>query len=133
MSGASKFEHQAEITNDASAFYSRIGLLKTYRQLRPLGLEISEIIAVFDQSQIGMLQEFCTENPDHHIVTLTRPERLENRFVPNNNLYMLANGDSNPDLVLDIFWKKNRYLVLEEGFDEALAMGSSVDRRNKTK
>jgi hypothetical protein len=133
MSGASKFEHQLEITNESSAFYRRIGLLKTYRQLKLLGLFIDEIIAAFDESQTGMLQDFCAENPDCHIVTFTEPGRLENRFVPNNNLYMLANGDQNPDLVLDIFWKKDRHLLLEEGLDQALAMGSPVDRRHKAK
>ena len=133
MSGASQWEHRLEITNDSSSFYRKIGLLKTYRQLKPLGLAINEIIAMFDESQTGMLQDFCEENPDCHIVTFTQPGRLENRFVPNNNLYMLADGDQNPDLVLDIFWKKDRHLLLEEGLDQALAMGSPVDRCHKAK
>ena len=56
---------------------------------------------------------------------------MENRFVPNKNLYMLANGDQNPNLVLDIFWKKDRHLLLEDRLNEALTMGSPVDRRHK--
>ena len=133
MSGASKFEHQLEITNESSAFYRRIGLLCTYQQLQPLGFNHNEIIAVFDESQTGILLDFCSENPDCHIVTYTQPGRMENRFVPNKNLYMLANGDQNPNLVLDIFWKKDRHLLLEERLDEALTMSSPVDRRHKAK
>ena len=44
---------------------------------------------------------------------------------------MLTAGDQNPNLVLDIFWKKDRHLLLEGMLDEALVIGSSVDRRHK--
>ena len=133
MRGATKQEYQPEVTNDISAFYRRVGLLSSHLHLEPLGFYLDNICGTFSESYAISLLEYCKRNPKYHIVTSTQPGRLENRYVPDKNLYLLAEGDKNANLVLNIFWQKDPSLLLEEMVDEALAIGPSVDRSNKAK
>ena len=131
MNGATVHRNQLEVTNDIGPFYRRIGLLCTYPQLEWLGFYLDNSEGMFTLSQSRMLLEFCRDNPEYHVVTCTHPGRLENRYVPGKNVYLLAEGDKNPNLVLDMFWKKNACLLEEEMFDQALAIASNVDRSHK--
>jgi hypothetical protein len=65
-------------------------------------------------------------------MTTTAPGLLVNQFIPGrDNLYHLACGDRNPNLVLDDLLHKSAELFMEEGLAEALAMIPDIDGSDK--
>jgi hypothetical protein len=92
---------------------------------------LDNIGGVYNKSQVGALIEFCKSNLAYHIITSVNPGCLANRYVPGRKIYFLADGDSNGNLVLNIFLKKSAAILTEEMFDEALSMVSDIDRRHK--
>jgi hypothetical protein len=120
-----------ESTDDIAMFYGRTGIICNNEQLEWLDLHPHESFGLFDESQAAVLLDFCANNPQYHIISGTQPGRMENRFVPGQRIYYLADGDDYPHLVLNIFLKKNVFSLAEEMFDAALAIIPDVDRGNK--
>ena len=133
MSGASMQENYSEMVDDFSQFRERTGLLCSLSEVETLGFHVDNIAGTFWESHIPMLLDFCKENPLYHVVTSTRPGRFENKYIPHRNLYILAEGDKNPNLIFDIAHNKNTNLLYEEMFEEALAIRPSINRGYKTK
>ncbi|MBF0441546.1 MAG: hypothetical protein HQK54_06550 [Oligoflexales bacterium] len=131
MGSGTKRENDLDVTEDYNLFIERTGLLLSQRQVTALGIRTDNIGATFWESSTGMLLDFCKENPMYHVVTIIRPGRIENRYIPRKNIYMLASGDKNPKLVLDMCLKKDPNLFIEGMLEEALAMSCSVDRGHK--
>ena len=132
MGGATKQKNYLEITDDCDLFYERTGILRRPSQLQALGIPSDDIGTAFWEKSTGMLLEFCVENPRYHVVSASSG-RFENRYVPGRNIYMLAEGDRNPNFVLDMCLKKNPNLLMEEMLDQALAMHTSIDGGHKAK
>jgi hypothetical protein len=97
-----------------------------------LGIQRNNCSGMFDQSQVHLIIAFCEANPDYHIVSVTRPGRLANRYILGKRIFFLAHGDDNPRLVLNPFLKKDEHLLAEEMLDEALAMVPDIDRYGQT-
>ena len=134
MTGLKRHEPHWEVTDDVQVFFRRTGMLYWYAELEWLGFNLNNVFGLFDNSHRGQLEKFCEENPEYHIMTTTAPGLLVNQYVPaKDNLYHLARGDRNPNLVLDDLLHKNAELFLEEGMAKALAMVSDMDDRNKSK
>ena len=131
MGGATKEEEYLDITVDDAGFYEKTGVLYP-SQLQELGFEGDHLYCAFRQSDVKMLLELCDKDPRYHIIS-GKCGRFENRYVPDRNIYMLAEGDKNPNLVLDMCLKKNPHLLMEEMLDKALAMHHSIDRGDKAK
>ena len=129
MGGATCKNNCLEITDDHKLFEERTGLLSSW-ELEELGFHMDDLSGMFGDSAAGILVEFCTKNPQYHIVSASCG-RFENRYVSGRNVYMLAEGDKNPNLVLDMCLKKDPNLLMEEMLDKALAMNHSVDRGDK--
>ena len=125
--GARFKENLVEVTDDCHAFFERTGTLRYYEDVEALGFETFDVIGHFMGSRAEELVGFCTDQPNYHIVTVTRSGYYENRYVPGQSLYYLANGDSNPNLVLNIFLHKHPELFAEEGLAKALAIIAQVD------
>ena len=120
--GARFKENLIEVTDDCHAFFIQTGTLCYYEEVEALGFKTFDVIGHFMGSDAGKLVEFCKDHPNYHIVTVTRSGYYENRYVPDQSLYYLANGDPNPHLVLNLFLHKNPELFAEEGLAKALAM-----------
>ena len=129
MGGATSKENYLEITDDFDAFEERIGLLSSW-DLEEQGFQLEDLSGMFWECSIGILQEFCIKNSKYHIVSASCG-RFENRYVLGRNVYMLAEGDKNPNLVLDMCLKKDPNLLMEEMLEKALAMNHSVNRGDK--
>ena len=124
--GARFKENLTEVTDDYSAFYTRTGMLG-YLSLELLGFRISNYGGIVPSEQVEEAREFCVQNPDYHILTMTGDGYYENRYVPSHRVYFLGNGDANPFLALNLFLRKNRELFQEEGLAKAFAIIAQVD------
>ena len=114
MGGATVKKNYLNLMDDFAMFVERTGLIIAPEDLSMLGLPLADIQAAFWGSSSDMLLEFCEQYPQYHIVTITGPGRLENKYIPCKNIYMLAAGDSHPGLVIDMCLKKDPNLLLEE-------------------
>jgi hypothetical protein len=130
MSSATKQEIYLEVTDDFDAFEERTGLLSSW-ELARLGFQMNDLSGMFWECSTGILLEFCKNNSQYHIVSASCG-RFENRYVPGKNVYMLAEGDRNPNLVLDMCLKRDQHLLMDEMLEKALAMNHSVNRGDKT-
>ena len=81
-------------------FKERTGTILWYEDLLELGLEPRNVAASFYESDCNLLQSFCRENPEFHIVTRISDYLTVNKFVPGNHLFRLARGDQDPELEL---------------------------------
>ena len=131
--GATYREFEPELTDDFNSFFDRVGLLHCYKDIEPLGFYLDNFTGIFNEKRLKELSAFCENNFAYHIVTQTHPGRYENRYVPDCGCYFLADGDKNPNLVLNPFLKKNAELCSEEVFDKALAMILEINRCDKGK
>ena len=132
MSGATVKKNVLEITDDYDGFVKRTGLLWSPFQVAALGIPSDDFDSTFWEKSVSMLLQFCAANRRYHIVSVSCG-RFENRYVPGRNIYMLAEGDDQQDLVLDMCLKKDKNLLMEEMLEETLAMHRSIDRGDETK
>ena len=130
MGGAARHAYKMELIDDIGSFYRRVGIILNHDgQLERLGFKLEYVSGGFGPSWIGELLEFCAQNPEYHIVTMTIPGRLENRYVPGRNLHHLANGDKNPCLVFHPFaTSSSASLFMEKVASAISAIISDVNR-----
>ena len=126
MSATAREDH-IELLVDINEFFDRVGIVGNYLELEWLGFKIESFSGSFRSERLPDLQHFCHENLDYHIVTYTGKGRYENRYVPGNVIYRLANGDRNPCLVLNHLIDPNRALVAEKTVCAVLAMLNDVE------
>jgi hypothetical protein len=124
--GASGYEDRVELMLDITEFYDRVGIIADDRELAWLGFNLDIFLLGFRPVHLPKLLDFCREHPEYHVASFVGPERLANKYVPGRNLYLLANGDRNPNLVLDTAANPNRALVNEEMICSALTMFSNT-------
>ena len=78
---ATRHAYKAELIDNIVNFYRRIGIMLNHDEaLARLGFKLDNVSGAFGSSWIDDLLEFCTQNPQYHIVTMTVPGRLENRY-----------------------------------------------------
>ena len=129
--GARCIENLIEVTDDYNAYYLRTGAILYYKKLEWLGFKLDNFSGLFHDQYVAELLTFCKEHPSYHIVTMTMSGYYENRYVPDKRVYHLAEGDKNPNLVLNVFLNTRPELFMEEGLAKALAIVSKVDRGHK--
>jgi len=129
--GASGYGDRIELIVDISEFYRRVGLVAYYLELEWLGLVPNFCSGFFWGEDLPQLQQFCRGNPQYHIVSTTSPGRLVNKYVPGAKIYYLADGDRNPNLVLNPLVSPKRALVDEEVVCSALAIINNVETSDK--
>jgi len=123
-----------DLTTDAQAFVERTGMLTNWRELLPLGLEPDTVGGAFDRCRVQVLLSFVSANPAYHIITFVGPYRYVNKFVAEGKtLYLLADGDSDPNLVCNPFLARDWHLVFEDAIGKSLAMLDDVKNRRQTK
>ena len=130
---ATRYEHQPEIADDAETFSERTGPLWNYSELNGLGFRMFSFTGAFWPSDVPMLLDYCKKNPCYHIISITASGIYKNCYMPDQRLYVLGDGDSNPDFELNQFLHKNPELFAEEGPAKAFAMFSKVDEGDEAK
>jgi len=88
-------------SRELSAFYRRVGKIWMYEELMFLGLEPELLNGLFGSQASQLLLDFCTGEPGYHIVSC-QGFKIYNKYMPNANGYYLADGDSDPYLMVDL-------------------------------
>jgi len=99
-------------SRDLHAFFKRVGRIWIYEELKFLGLEPQMISGEFWSDGVSNLTEFCKANPGYHIISSTEG-KVFNKFIPSSHFYFLADGDDNPDLMIDLWAHLNIQDFLE--------------------
>ncbi len=129
--GALAKENHIELFVSAEAFDQRVGMIRNYWELKWLGFELSNFAGMFTEDELPDLQGFIHENPEYHIVTNVSSGRYVNKYVPQNRLYFLANGDRNPCLVLNHLIDPMAPLIHEDMVRETLAVLKNIKNRDQ--
>ena len=128
---ASAQQDKLEIMVSTPAFYDRTGIIVDYQEIEWLGFNLDNFVGMFGQEDLAALLKFCEENPEYHIVSNTELGRSINKYVPDRKIYQLANGDKNPNLVLNWSLDPMRPLIHEDILREAFAVLNDVKNRYK--
>ena len=124
---ASGHQDRIELMIDIHQYFRRVGMISDFRELAWLGFDMGIYLSIFSQHLTAQLLTFCRENPEYHVVTSVDPGRWVNKYVPDCRCYKLANGDKNPNLVLNPLVSPERALVDEEVICSALTMLNNTD------
>jgi hypothetical protein len=69
------------------------------------------VTGIFDYRHLPKIVDLCREFPEYHIVSLPEDNVMINTCVPGSDLFCLAEGDANPNLLWDPEMKVDeRYL-----------------------
>ena len=90
-----------ETSDELGAFLRRVGYIRSYDELKFLGLEPSSMSGLFDPCRLHLLREFCAVELGYHIVSC-KDHKVYNRCIPDANGFFLAAGDNDPKLMVDL-------------------------------
>lgn len=123
-----------KLYTDGVAFAERTGEINNWHELLSLGLEPDTAGGGFSSEKSDILLNYVRRNPAYHIITYVESGRYVNRFEPGkNNLYVLADGDAEPNLIYYPFLSLDWHLVFEDTVSKTLAMIKDVKNCRKTK
>ncbi len=80
-------------------FHRKVGTIQHYEELNELGLDPFDATGNFSNSSLPALTQFCRINKDYHITTYLGGKHV-NYVVEGDHVYVLAEGDTNPELEL---------------------------------
>ena len=122
---------KTEVIADINEFYTRVHTISNDEELRFLGFNVDSVVGTFHEEDLADLKQFCKDNPEFHIVTQTHPGRHVNRLIEKSDHYTLADGDANPNLILNPFAGENPELVMEDLFSKAFTEFRKIYRGDK--
>lgn len=103
------------ITTDWFEFAGEVGMIWDSFRLRDLGIICStSLVGAIIPAEIDDVIHFCEHDRAFHIVTFCLSGFVWNRHHPDGNSFMLAEGNPDPNFVLD--FREGRFEVLEEIF-----------------
>ena len=88
-------------SDELSKFFRQVGRVWIYEELMFLGLEPDCPSGKFRRDRLHLLQEFCARERGYHIISC-KNYKIYNKFVPNAKSYYLADGDNDPQLMVDL-------------------------------
>lgn len=96
-------------------FEEEVKMFEDYWRLRDMGLtSATSLNGIFTRSEADELRDFCGENPQFHIVSFCPKSFAFNRFHPDGYAFYLAEGNPDPNLLLD--WRIEADEIWDEGF-----------------
>ena len=91
-----------ETSRELHAFFKRVGKIWIYEELKFLDLEPQMMTGEFWSGSVQLLIGFCEANPGYHIIS-NSDGKVFNKFIPKADVYYLADGDTDPDLMIDLW------------------------------
>jgi hypothetical protein len=131
--GAVANNKRIEPAVDGVAFHKAVKIIVERDELLWLGFDPFSQIGMFQQTDVPALLEFCATNSNYHIVTYTSDDCYMNRYVPDQQIYMLASGDNNPYLFYNPRTIENHSLIEEDAFSKLSRKPNQIQRSRKTK
>lgn len=112
-----------ELYTDGVAFAERTEELNDWHELLCLGLEPDTVAGGFYSEKADILLNYVQRDPAYHVVTFAGSDRYVNRFVAGpRNLYFLADGDADPNLVCYPFLALDWHLVFKDTICKTFTM-----------
>jgi len=122
-----------ELYTDGIAFGDRTGQINDWCELLNLGLQPDTVAGGFHSKKADILVSYVRNKPAYHIITFVGPDRYINRFVEGpRNIYLLADGDADPNLVCYPFRALDWHLVFEDTICQTFAMLKDSKNGRKT-
>ena len=109
------------------AFCRLTGRIGAAIQVWELGIEDNDYSARFSEDRIPMLQRFCENNPQFHIMSRLG-KNLCNNHIPGASYYYLASGNKEPSLSCEVNTDMSKASLLELEQSETFAEFSELQR-----
>jgi hypothetical protein len=90
-----------ETTEELAQFFRRVGQIWLYEELTFLGLDPDCPSGKYRLDRLHLLQEFCARETGYHIISC-KDYRIYNKLIPNAKSYYLADGDVDPNLMVNL-------------------------------
>ncbi len=132
MGAVANINH-TELVVKSEDFHKAVKIVVDPNEILWLGFNPFSQTGVFQQSETTLLQNFCAQNPEYHIVTYTSDHRYVNRYVPDQRVYRIATGDKNPYLVYNPWIDPERHLIEEDVFSKFSCKPNQIRRGRKSK
>ena len=113
-------------------YFRRVGVVKNFYVLERLGLTGHDFCGLFGWRLLPQLIKFVRENPKYHIVSSVGKDRFVNRLTEDANGYLIANGDRDPALELNILLDPLWPIMWEDGMAAALAEINHIKNSRKS-
>ena len=89
-----------DITNNASEFFSRVGVITDDTDFQEIGIQPNRPKGGFEKRRSRELLEFCKRHREYHIVSRVDDVTYVNSFTHMGLGYFLARGDDDLSLAL---------------------------------
>jgi hypothetical protein len=90
-----------EASRELQQFFKRVGQIWIFEELMFLGVEPERLTGRFRSKSVHLLQDFCAKEPGYHIISC-QDYKIYNRYLAKANGYYLADGDNDPNLMVDL-------------------------------
>lgn len=90
-----------KVTRDIHEFYRTTGIIVLRPRLRELGFLTNDVTGTFRPCEMDDIRDFCAQNPAFHVVTYLGLGLYINRYEIRGNQFKLAEGNANPNYMLD--------------------------------
>ena len=96
-----------EFLETCHLFFRRVGKMR-FDDFKDLAIKPDEPIGIFSRSRILELINFCRENPDYHVISVTKQGIFLNGYTSQAAYYCVGWGEVNPRLAFDCCRRKNK-------------------------
>jgi hypothetical protein len=101
-------------SDELGGFFRQVGRVWIYEELMFLGLEPDWPTGEFGRDRLHLLQDFCAREPGYHIISC-KDHKLYNKLVPDARVYHLADGDDDPNLMVNLLSRLSADEFLQVG------------------
>ena len=120
-----------EVSDDLHAFFKRVGKVWIYDELKFLDLEPEMLTGEFGSDRVQSLIDFCESNSEYHIISSV-DGKVYNKFIPKARVYYLAGGDTDPNLMVDLWAGLNAQDFLQVGYTVFTPIVGTIKGGNDT-
>lgn len=97
------------VTKNFNQFYADVQIIYDSYRLLDMGILCCySIIGGFGRRELDKVLRFCRAYPSYHVVTDCRGYITWNRYHPDGDSFFIAEGNDDPDYVLDCYEEMKR-------------------------
>lgn len=100
-----------KIIYDYEEFINRTKPVRDHLELEDIVPD--SLIGIFFPKRLPELMQYCKSHPQYHIMSVLPKQVKVNRAVESAGLYLLAEGDSDPDLWYGLPFNQEHYEELK--------------------
>ena len=74
-------KYKMELTDNVRSFFQRTGIIVNDEELDWLGVNSSCFTPLFLEPEVHAILDFCKNNPEYHIITVTYPGHITLNYL----------------------------------------------------